>query len=64
MRIPFLNRETRQESYTDAVVELIQAQAAGGSAASAKRTAALEIALGLWGRAFASATVTAGRAHR
>ena len=42
----------------DAVIELIQAQAAGGGPASVQQIAALEIALGLWGRAFASATVT------
>ena len=51
------NLETRQETFTDAAVQLLQ-DTASGVAPSASRIAALEIALGLWGRAFASATVT------
>ena len=60
MRIPwFTNRETRQDGgYTEALESLIIAQAGGDTTATPDKLAAREIALGLWGRAFASAEVT------
>ena len=60
MRIPwFANRETRQDGgYTEALESLIIAQAGGDTTATPDKLAAREIALGLWGRAFASAEVT------
>ena len=57
MRWPWERLETRQETFTDAVVELIAAQSTGAAAADPAKIAAREIALGLWGRAFASARV-------
>ena len=57
MRFPWQERETRQETFTEAALELLS-QGADGPKASADSIAALEIALGLWGRAFASAAVT------
>ena len=54
MKFPWQSYETRADSYTDAVVELIQSQASG-TFIDPSRIAAREIALGLWGRAFASA---------
>ena len=57
MRFPWQDRETRQETFTEAALELLSA-GADGPKASAGSIAALEIALGLWGRAFASAAVT------
>ena len=57
MRFPWQDRETRQETFTEAALELLSA-GADGPKASAGSIAALEISLGLWGRAFASATVT------
>ena len=56
MRFPWQDRETRQETFTEAALELLS-QGADGPKASADGIAALEIALGLWGRAFASASV-------
>ena len=57
MRFPWQNREIRQaDTYSDAVVELLT-QDVSGTAGSPARIAALEIALGLWGRSFASAQV-------
>ena len=51
--------ETRSDSsYTDAVIGYIQQQASGDTTADLKQTAVLEIAAGLYGRAFASATVS------
>ena len=60
MRIPwFTNRETRQDGgYTEALESLIIAQAGGDTTATPDKLAAREIALGLWGRAFASAEVS------
>ena len=57
MRFPWQDRETRQETFTEAALELLS-QGTDGPKASAGSIAALEIALGLWGRAFASAAVT------
>ena len=56
MRFPWQDRETRQETFTEAALELLS-QGADGPKASADGIAALEIALGLWGRAFASVSV-------
>ena len=50
--------ETREESFTDALVEQIIARAGGTVAASPSQGGALMVASGLLGRAFASATVT------
>ena len=58
MRWPWQRRETRDSGgdFSDAVVRLIEAQAAG-TAADASSTAAVEAAAGALSRAFASATV-------
>ncbi|MCY3678491.1 MAG: phage portal protein [Gemmatimonadetes bacterium] len=58
MRWPWRKRETRDSGgdFTDAVVRLIEAQAAG-KAADASSTAAVEAASGALSRAFASARV-------
>ena len=58
MRWPWQKRETRDSGgdFTDAVVRLIEAQAAG-TAADASSTAAVEAAAGALSRAFASAQV-------
>ena len=57
MRFPWTGREKRQTaSYTDAVIGYLQRQA-GGQAGELGEVAALEIAAGLYGRAFASAVV-------
>ena len=50
---PFNKHETRETSYTDALVTLLQEQATGEIPAA--NTAAVEGAVGLWARAFASA---------
>ena len=58
MRWPWSKRETRESGgdFSDAVVRLIEAQAAG-TAADASSTAAVEAAAGALSRAFASAEV-------
>ena len=58
MKIPFLNRiERRAEGYTEAIIaQLIDV--ADTSVTPSGSTAAEEVAIGLWGRAFASANVT------
>ena len=58
MRIPFLNRpEKRAENYTEAIIaQLIDV--ADTSVTPSGSTTAEEVAIGLWGRAFASANVT------
>ena len=60
--IPFTERREAASSggssYTDAIVQAIQARAAGTAAADASATAALETAAGLWARALAAARVT------
>ena len=60
MRWPWSRREKRDSGgdFSDAVVRLIQAQAAG-TAADASSTAAVEAASGALSRAFASAEVVA-----
>ena len=54
--------EKRQDSYTDALVSLLQQGAGGGTGASVAATGALEAASGLISRCFASAQVS-GPAH-
>ena len=49
--------ETRDASYTDALVNLIQAQS-GGIEPDSSALGALEVAAGLWSRGFASAVLT------
>ena len=57
MRFPWSDREVRQvDTYTDGVLELLS-DTAEGTSSSPSKIAALEVALGLWGRAFASAQV-------
>ena len=58
MKISFLNRlEKRAEDYTEAIIaQLIDT--ADTSVTPSGSTAAEEVAIGLWGRAFASANVT------
>ena len=46
--------ETRDASYTDALVNLIQAQS-GGIEPDSSALGALEVAAGLWSRGFTSA---------
>ena len=55
MRFPWQKREA---PYSDAIVEALTAASTDSESTSVRRTGALEIALGLWGRAFASAEVT------
>ena len=57
MKIPFLNRPETRGSYTDAVVEALLKEATGQSA-SVSSLGVTEACAGLWGRSFASATVT------
>ena len=59
MRLPWRRPEARASGgdFTDAVVRLIEAQAAG-AAADASSTAAVEAAAGTLSRAFAAAEVT------
>ena len=59
MRIPFFSRdetEQRASSYTDAITDYLLR--ASTSTNESKAVAAVEIAVGLWGRSFASASVT------
>ena len=61
MRWPWDKTEKRQASsgaYSDALVSLIQARAGGASVGEPNAIAALEIASGLWARAFASAELS------
>ncbi len=61
MRLPWARPvENREGSYTDSLVNLL-VQQAGGGAGSVAETAAVELAAGLWGRAFASAQITPER---
>ena len=55
---PFGRTEKRAASFTDAIVQALLAQAAGGAAADPSATAALEAAAGQYARAFAVADVT------
>ena len=58
MRIPFLNRPETRAGYTDAIVEALVSQATGSTTASVPSLGVVEACAGLWGRSFASATVT------
>ena len=58
MKIPFLNRPETRAGYTDAIVEALLKQATGSTTASVSSLGVTEAAAGLWGRSFASATVT------
>ena len=58
MKIPFLNRPETRAGYTDAIVEALLKEATGGSTASVSSLGVTEACAGLWGRSFASATVT------
>ena len=57
MRIPFLNRPETRAGYTDAVVDALLKQATVETA-SVESLGVTEACAGLWGRSFASATVT------
>ena len=58
MKIPFLNRPETRAGYTDAIVEALLTQATGSTTASVSSLGVTEACAGLWGRSFASATVT------
>ena len=58
MKIPFLNRPETRAGYTDAIVEALLQQASGTSTASVASLGVTEACAGLWGRSFASATIT------
>ena len=58
MKIPFLNRPETRAGYTDAIVEALLKEATGGTTASVSSLGVTEACAGLWGRSFASATVT------
>ena len=61
MRWPWGRTETRQQSgggFTDALVAAIVARAGGASVGEPNAIAALEVAAGLWSRAFASAELS------
>ena len=58
MKIPFLNRPETRGSYTDAIVEALLKEATGSSTATVASLGVTEACAGLWGRSFASATVT------
>ena len=61
MRWPWGKTEKRQQSggsYTDALVSLLQSRAGGASVGEPGAIAALEVAAGLWARAFAAAEVS------
>ena len=57
MRIPFLNRPETRAGFTDAIVEALLKQATVETA-SVESLGVTEACAGLWGRSFASATVT------
>ena len=58
MRIPFLNRPETRAGYTDAIVQALLQEATGSTTASVASLGVTEACAGLWGRSFASATVT------
>ena len=58
MKIPFWNRPETRAGYTDAIVEALLKEATGGTTASVASLGVTEACAGLWGRSFASATVT------
>ncbi len=57
MKIPFLNRPETRAGYTDTIVEALLKEATG-STASVASLGVTEACAGLWGRSFASATIT------
>ena len=58
MRIPFFNRLETRAGYTDLIAQSLLQEATGGSTASVASLGVTEACAGLWGRSFASATVT------
>ena len=58
MKIPFLNRPETRAGYTDLLTQAILQEATGGTTASVSNLGVTEACAGLWGRSFASATVT------
>ena len=67
MRLRFWHQpelERRADSFSDALVEIIQLRAAGRGTASASATAAVEAVSGLVGRAFAAAEVETAESLR
>ena len=58
MKILFWNRPETRAGYTDAIVEALLKQATGSTTASVSSLGVTEACAGLWGRSFASATVT------
>ena len=58
MKIPFLNRPETRAGYTDAIVQALLQDAEGSPTASVASLGVTEACAGLWGRSFASATVT------
>ena len=58
MKIPFLNRPETRAGYTDAIVEALLKEATGSTTTSVASLGVTEACAGLWGRSFASATVT------
>ena len=58
MKIPFLNRPETRAGYTDAIVEALLKEATGGDYGVCSSLGVVEACAGLWGRSFASATVT------
>ena len=58
MKIPFLNRPETRAGYSDLLVQAILQEATGSTTASVSSLGVVEACAGLWGRSFASATVT------
>ena len=58
MRIPFLNRPETRAGYTDLLTQAILQEATGSTTASVSSLGVVEACAGLWGRSFASSTVT------
>ena len=58
MKIPFLNRPETRAGYTDAVVRALLEEADDSPTVGAASLGVTEACAGLWGRSFASATVT------
>ena len=62
MKIPFLNRPETRAGYTDAIVQALLQEATGQTTATVASLGVTEACAGLWGRSFASATVTLSNA--
>ena len=58
MKIPFWNRPETRAGYTDAIAQALLQEATGSSTASVASLGVTEACAGLWGRSFASATIT------